>query len=109
MPVFNRRGVNRLAIPFHYGVCSRDDGENMSPTSDERWPGFSAVVVSLHLCAASPAIDFSEINYGLYCLCLIHKGGIVKLALRDKRKFNYVMLGALILIVAVGALRYFGL
>lgn len=33
----------------------------------------------------------------------------MKLALRDKRKFNYVMLGALILIVVVGALRYFGL
>lgn len=33
----------------------------------------------------------------------------MKLALRDKRKFNYVMLAALALIVAVGALRYFGL
>lgn len=40
---------------------------------------------------------------------LTDRGGNVKLALRDKRKFNYVMLVALILIVAVGALRYFGL
>lgn len=54
------------------------------------------------------SIDFSEPHYGLYCFCPTNVGGIVKLALRDKRKFNYVMLGALVLIVAVGALRYFG-
>lgn len=58
--------------------------------------------------AEARSIDFSEPHYGLYCFCPTNVGGIVKLALRDKRKFNYVMLGALVLIVAVGALRYFG-
>ena len=33
----------------------------------------------------------------------------MKLALKDKRKFNYLMLGGLALIVAVGVLRYFAL
>lgn len=33
----------------------------------------------------------------------------MKVALHEKRKFNYVMLGALALIVIVGAARYFAL
>ena len=37
------------------------------------------------------------------------EGVFVKLAIKEKRKFNYVMLGGLALIVAIGIARYLGL